>query len=220
MRQPCPREPLGTLGEIRELMLKLDRPELWALIGAALIVLLQALPAGEALEYRRALLAAEPWRLLSGHLVHLNWTHALVNAAAWVVLARLFAPELDARRQALCMLLAALFVSAALALVCPEIAWYRGASGVLHALYFAGATAMLRAALSAPRRALPLAFAAALVAGGWIKVALEIPRGALTPYADWLGAPTVPQAHLAGAVIATLLVSLFSRRRRPGALNR
>jgi len=176
-----------------------------ALAGAALILLLQAVPeALAALEYRRALLANQPWRLLTAHLVHVNWTHALVNAAAWLVLARLFAPHLPARRQLLSLAFGAALTSLGLAALFPAIEWYRGASGALHALFFVGATAALASAARsrAWQAALP---PLALLPGGWIKVALELPRGAATPHVEWLGAATVPQAHLLGAIAGTAM---------------
>lgn len=189
-----------------------------ALAGAALILLLQSLPAIlPALEYRRAALTAEPWRLVTGHLVHVNWMHALVNAGAWLLLAQLFSPQLDARRQLLSLALGAALISLALAAWYPSIEWYRGASGALHALFFAGATEAVAASLatgSTGSARVPLA----LLAAGWIKVAVEQPGGSATPYAEWLGAATVPQAHLAGALVGTLLGLFFAFRgpRRAG----
>jgi rhomboid family GlyGly-CTERM serine protease len=189
-----------------------------ALAGAVLLLLLQAMPGVlSTLEYRRAVLAAEPWRLLTAHIVHINWTHAAVNAGAWLVLARLFEPRLDAKRQLLSLLFGAAVISLSLAAFYPSIAWYRGASGALHALFFAGACASLVAAL---RRRSPAAvlLPLALLAGGWIKVALEMPRSAATPYAGWLAAATVPQAHLFGAIAGTALGLLLAlRQRRDGA---
>jgi len=183
-----------------------------ALVGAALIVLLQALPdGGTALEYRRALLAREPWRVFGAHLVHINWLHALVNSAAWIVLARLFERELSAGAQLACLAGAAAVVSLALALLAPDIGWYRGASGALHALFFAGATAMLAEAArghGTPR------WPQLLLALGWIKVALEVPRGGESVFAAWLGAPVVPQAHLYGALWGTAFGLLIALRRR------
>jgi rhomboid family GlyGly-CTERM serine protease len=177
-----------------------------ALAGSALLLLQQAIPsAPPVLEYRRPLLTAEPWRLLTGHFVHLNWTHALVNAGAWLLLAGLFAPQLGAKRQLLSVALGSAFVSLALAAFNPAIEWYRGASGVLHVLFFAGATTALAAALrsrSGPASLLPLA----LLVAGWTKVALEVPLDpAATPYAEWLAAATVPQAHLWGALAGSAL---------------
>lgn len=184
-----------------------------ALAAAALILVLQALPAAALLEYRRAALAHEPWRLLGAHLVHLNWTHALVNACAWVVLARLFEPVIGVRRQWLCTLISAAAISIALAALFPSIAWYRGASGVLHALYFAGATMAWRTAARSSRRRPALLWATALLVVGWIKVALEWPGTGATPFAAWLGSTVVPQAHLIGALTGTGCAVLFSRRR-------
>jgi rhomboid family GlyGly-CTERM serine protease len=185
-----------------------------ALAGAALILLLQAVPSiPSLLEYRRAALAAEPWRLIGGHLVHINWTHALVNAGAWVVLAWLFAPTIGMKRQLASLALGAAFISLALAARYPSVEWYRGASGALHALFFAGATAAVGAPLR-QRRARAAAVPMLLLAGGWMKVALEQPVGDTTPYAEWLAATTVPQAHLLGAIAGTLLGLLFCRRAR------
>lgn len=185
-----------------------------ALAGGTLIALLQAMPEIiPALEYRRTALPSEPWRLLSGHLVHVNWTHALVNAGAWLVLAHLFTPQLDVKRQLLSLALGAASVSLGLAALYPAIEWYRGASGALHALFFAGATVALAASLR--QRSWPAALPPLLlVAGGWTKVALEFPRGSTTPYAEWFAATTVPQAHFLGAVAGTALGLLLAAQAR------
>lgn len=183
-------------------------PERVALGAAIALLALHALAAGERLEWRRGLLAAEPWRVVTGHLVHIGWLHALVNAIALVVVARLYAPDLGVRRQLAALAASALAISAALAWLYPGIEWYRGLSGALHGLYFAGALTWL---LSEPRRNLrSLWLPAALVAGGWIKVALEQPGTGAVVQAEWLGAAVVPQAHLVGAACGTLLGALFA----------
>jgi rhomboid family GlyGly-CTERM serine protease len=189
-------------------------PLLAALAGAALILLLQAVPAAlPLLEYRRDLLATEPWRLFTGHLVHLNWTHAAVNASAWLLLAWLAAPQVGAKRQLACLALGAASVSLGLAAFHPAIGWYRGASGMLHALFFADAAAAAGASMrSRPPRGATLALA--LLAGGWVKVLVEQPGAGATPYAEWLGATTVPQAHLLGAVAGTALGLVLAMRSR------
>ena len=191
----------------------LPGPLVAALAGTALMFVLQAAPSVlPLLEYRRAALAAEPWRFVTAHIIHVNWTHALANAGGWLVLSWLFAPQLDARRQLLSVALGAAFVSLALAVSQPSIEWYRGASGALHALFFAGATSASIALLrghSRQRAMLP----PALLAAGWIKVALEQPvNGGATPYAEWLAATVVPQAHLFGAVAGTVLGLFFAAR--------
>ncbi|MCA3221451.1 MAG: rhombosortase [Burkholderiales bacterium] len=192
--------------------MQLSVAERQALGGAALVLLVQALvPLHGALEYRQALVASQPWRTLTAHLVHVNWVHALLNLAAWLVVARLFAPELRTWRQPLVLAVAALAVTLHLALLHPGIAWYRGFSGTLHGVFFAGATAWLLALLTdGERRPRALWLPAVLVAGGWVKVLAEQPGGSLTPYAQWLGAGIVPQAHLAGAVAGSMLGLLFA----------
>ena len=194
--------------------LTLSREEKFAAAGALFLVLLHALPLGPMLEYRSATASAEPWRLLTAHLVHLNWPHVLINAAAWFVVARLFAIELTIARQVLTMAAAATAVGLALPLLWPAIENYRGFSGVLHALFFAGAAGWWLAAVATPalRTVARLWLPTVLIAGGWIKVVLEQPWDASTPYAEWLGAGTVPQAHLVGAVVGTVLGAVFARR--------
>lgn len=197
----------------------MSRAEQFALAGGLLLVLLHAAAGawpgvGAALEYRYGVAASEPWRLITAHFVHINWPHVVINAAAWFVVARLFAGELAPSRQVRVVPVAAVVISVGLATVYARIEWYRGFSGVLHALFFAGATTWLKQALAsaASRRVAALWLPGALVAGGWIKVALEQPAAsAATPHAAWLGAATVPQAHLLGAACGTLLGLVFAR---------
>src|SRR5882724_5161489 len=203
----------------------ISRAERLALAGALILVLLQgvgsALPQlGALLEYQLAALGAQPWRLLTGHWVHINWVHALINAAAWFIVARLFGQELTPVRQVVVVLGAGVAISAGLALVYPQLDWYRGFSGVLHALFFAGATAWLTRTLTVreSRNVGALWLPGALVLGGWVKVLLEQPAAAATPYATWLGATTVPQAHLLGAACGTLVGLFLALRRDSEAL--
>ena len=194
--------------------IQLSNAERVAIGIAAAALLLQALGAADALELRRTLLAAQPWRVLTGHLVHLNWPHALVNAAALVVVARLFAHDLDAKRQATTLAIAAIVISVALTYGYRGIDWYRGLSGVIHALFFAGAAAWLASARTFSLRTLWLPVA--LLVGGWIKVVAEQPSGDMLPHAEWLGAAVVPQAHLVGAACGTAIglgLALADRRR-------
>jgi rhomboid family GlyGly-CTERM serine protease len=180
-----------------------------AAIGLALALLaVHALAPGDALEYQRSALARQPWRLLTGHLVHLNWPHVLINAAALWVVARLYAPDLSATRQAIALAASALAISASLAWLHPDIEWYRGLSGALHGLFFAGATKWLLA--ERPRSLGRLWMPALLLLGGWVKVVFEQQGAGALPRADWLGAAVVPQAHLAGAACGTVLGALFA----------
>lgn len=192
--------------------MQLATVERQSLAGAAVMLLLQAAtPLHSSLQYQQALVAHEPWRALTAHLVHINWTHALINAAAWFIVARLFAPEFTRWRQPAVLVASAVAITLSLALLHPTIVWYRGFSGVLHGLFFAGALCWLLRTLRAGQTSLrALWLPVLLVVGGAIKVVLEQPGGSATPYADWLGAGTVPQAHLAGAVTGALLGAMFA----------
>jgi rhomboid family GlyGly-CTERM serine protease len=99
----------------------------------------------DTLQYERVALAdGQWWRLLSGHLVHLGWRHALLNCAGLALLWMLFAREFPPRRWLWIALLAAASIDAGLWWLQSTVDWYLGASGVLHGAWAAGACAMYR----------------------------------------------------------------------------
>ena len=119
-----------------------------ALLAACALILLLSLT-GEAgrlaLRYERdALASGQLWRLLTGHLVHLDLRHALVNvlglALMWALFARDYAP-----RQWLAIVLAAIAaIDAGLWLWDSTVTWYVGSSGALHGVMAAGTLAHLK----------------------------------------------------------------------------
>jgi rhomboid family GlyGly-CTERM serine protease len=168
------------------------------------------LPA-ELFEYRRALAAREPWRLFTGHYVHLSFLHVALNVVALLLLYRLFADRLRPREFFAILGLAPILMSLVFWLVLPELQWYRGLSGVLHAVYFAGCVVWIAA--SAGRAGwLPVA---ALI-GGALKVLLEQPWDASFPVHEMLRVAVVPQAHLIGAIVGAA-AGLALRQRRQEA---
>ncbi len=181
-------------------------------IGLPLVVLVilavEILGLGPVLEYRRPLLASEPWRLLTGHFAHLSLLHAMLNGVALLLLGRLFAGRLRTAELWAILAGAPLLISLVFWGALPGLGWYRGLSGVLHALYFAGCVVWVRGSRGRERW-LPLA---ALI-GGMLKVLLEQPWDASFPFHAWLGAPVVPQAHLVGAIVGTAAGLCLSARR-------
>lgn len=181
-------------------------------IGLPLVVLIvlaaELLSLGPTLEYRRPLLLSEPWRLLTGHFVHLSLLHAMLNGVALLLLGRLFADRLRASDLWAILIGAPVLISLVFWSAMPELGWYRGLSGALHALYFAGCVVWVRT-LRGRARWLPTA---ALV-GGLLKVLLEQPWDASFPFHEWLGAAVVPQAHLIGAIIGTVAGLYLATRR-------
>jgi rhomboid family GlyGly-CTERM serine protease len=166
------------------------------------------LPA-EALEYRRVLAAREPWRLFTGHFVHLGFVHALLNCVALLLLGRLFSDRLKAPAFFGMLGVAPILISMLFLVAVPELLWYRGLSGVLHALYFAGCVVWIATA-TGRQRWLPVA---ALV-GGTIKVLVEQPWDGSFPVHEVLRVAVVPQAHLIGAIAGTAMGLLLRLRQK------
>jgi len=161
------------------------------------------------LRYDRAGLAAgQWWRLLTAHFVHLNLAHALLNILGLVLLWALFARDYSPGRWALIVLASMAAIDAGLWLGSPDLAWYVGASGVLHGVMAAGTWAHLRRSEF----------------DGWIlalfligKLAYEQFMGAM-PFSAGLGSVVV-DAHLYGA-LGGLAAALYNRPfwgRAPGA---
>jgi rhomboid family GlyGly-CTERM serine protease len=183
------------------------------IVPVVVVLLLQFLGLAEELEYLRPLLPSEPWRLVTGHFVHISWLHTVLNCVALLLLERLFEGRLRRPEQWIVLAAAPLAVSLAFWIALPELIWYRGLSGALHAFYFAGCVVWLGTA-SGRARWLP----GAALAGGAIKVLLEQPWDATFPFQEWLGAAVVPQAHLIGALVGVAAGLVLVRiRRTPSA---
>lgn len=180
-----------------------------------LVLAAQLAGLGETLEYRRAFAFSQPWRLLTSHFVHLTFLHAALNAVALLLLARLFEDRLRPPEFFGLLFGAPIVISLAFRLLLPDLAWYRGLSDVLHAIYFAGCVVWV-ATTTARLRWLAIT---ALLAGT-AKVLLEQPWDASFPVHEVLKIAVVPQAHLIGAVAGTAAGLLLRRQRRASAAER
>jgi len=180
------------------------------MVPVFIVLALQLLGLPDELEYRRPLLLSEPWRLVTGHFVHVSWLHAMLNCVALLLLERLFDGRLRRSELWLLLLAAPLAISLVFWILLPGLGWYRGLSGALHAVYFAGCIAWITGAAGRQRW---LPFAA--LASGAVKVLLEQPWDATFPFREWLGAAVVPQAHLVGALAGAAAGFLFPARRQP-----
>jgi rhomboid family GlyGly-CTERM serine protease len=177
-----------------------------SLVVLAVIAAELFLPA-EALEYRRVLAAREPWRLFTGHFVHIGFVHAVLNCVALVLLGHLFGERLKPRAFFGILAAAPILISLLFLATMPELLWYRGLSGVLHALFFAGCVVWI-ATTAGRARWLPIA---ALI-GGTIKVLVEQPWDGSFPVHEVLRVAVVPQAHLMGAIVGSTAGLLLRRR--------
>ncbi len=167
-------------------------------LGLSLFCLLLALTGEggrEWLRFDRAGILADGqlWRLLTGHLVHLGWTHLAMNLAGLWLVWLLYGQSLATGRWLLLIVASSIGISSALLVLDPWLNWYVGLSGVLHALIVAGIVVQLR------HRPLP---------GEWLllgliaaKLTWEQFHGALPGSAELAGGPVVVDAHLHGALI-------------------
>lgn len=178
-------------------------------IGAPLALVAVGLQASgaevrEALAYQRTGIAAgEYWRLLSGHLVHLGWSHLGYNLAGLVLIGWLVGRSFDLLRWACIVAVSIVAINIGFWFLNPELAWYVGLSGVLHGLLAGGILAGL---LSRNREAIVLAV---FLLG---KLAWEQWAGPIPGSASASGGAVIVDAHLYGAVGGLLAAAGFWRR--------
>lgn len=167
------------------------------LLPAAIAVLALAVMVGGllpmlSLRYERdAILAGEVWRLVTGHLVHLNWSHFALNVGGLVLIWLLFGARLTQAQWLIVLLACALGVSAGLFALHPELNWYVGLSGVLHGLFVAGALGGLYSGYRAEWLLLGLLA---------LKLAWEQLSGPLPGTEELAGGMVIVDAHLYGAL--------------------
>lgn len=178
---------------------------LWLLV-LGLCFVLQLVPAEAVYFERQAIAQGELWRLLSGHFVHLNWSHFALNMAGLFMLwlfFRHYQRQVDWLRA---ILLIALLCSAGL-YADGQLASYVGFSGVLHGLFVLGA-------LYERRRYL---------LSGWVllglllgKLVWEQWQGALPGSEALSGGRVAVNAHLYGALAGLfyyLLAGMLIKRK-------
>jgi len=145
---------------------------------------------------RQAILAGEWWRLWSGHLLHTNSWHLLMNLAGLVVITLLHGNYYQ-RWQFLFLLLSGLLlISLALLFWSPAISFYVGLSGWLHTLLVYGACEDIRRNWSSGWL---------ILAGVAAKVTWEQWHGASSDLVTLIEADVAIDAHLYGAICGLIL---------------
>lgn len=170
-----------------------QRGHLWligALIFAVVLLAFAGDDARQVLRYERsAILRGQLWRLLTGHLVHGNTWHLVLNLAGMGLVALLFGRDYTPRQWLGILLVAVATIDAAFVFYEPQLQWYVGLSGVLHGAIAAGLIAWWRY----ENRYLTILVAVFLLA----KIAWEQTRGAMPFSGDM---PVIVDAHLFGAI--------------------
>jgi rhomboid family GlyGly-CTERM serine protease len=171
----------------------------------ALTLLLGGDSGREWLRYDRAGIAAgEIWRLLTGHLVHLGVSHAILNVAG-LVLVWLLVGRAYRWNQWLWVMAGSLAaIDMGLWFGAPSLDWYVGLSGLLHGMLAAGVVAGL------VERSGEAAILAAVVAG---KLAWEQFAGPLPGSEATSGGAVIVDAHLYGVIGGTLVALILIRVR-------
>lgn len=173
---------------------------LWLLPAILAVLALAVALAGDdairLLRYERtAILHGQWWRLITGHLPHLGWSHLVLNVAGLALIWWLVGRALRPLVWLGVLGVTALLTSLALLAFMPALDWYVGLSGVLHGLIVAGALAAWRAG---QRDALLLV---ALIA---VKVIWEQLTGPMPGAEATAGGPIVVDAHAYGAMAGAL----------------
>jgi rhomboid family GlyGly-CTERM serine protease len=173
-------------------------------VVATTAILLQGLgpSASTTLRFERAAIAhGELWRLLTGHFVHLGWTHLLLNLLGLGFVWSLVGHSLKPWCWGGAIVVCALGVSAGLWYRDPALSWYVGLSGVLHGLLVCGALQRI----SEHRGSMAL-----LLAAVGIKLVFE--QQGIGGIAELdIGGRTIPNAHAYGALTGLLLGVYYQR---------
>jgi rhomboid family GlyGly-CTERM serine protease len=160
---------------------------------------LQSAGLASAFQFDRALIdQGHYWLLLTGHLVHLNWTHWALNMAGLVIVAVFFSLYGSILDWLFVLLFSAIVIGLGLYWFHPELGWYVGLSGVLHGLFIYGAIREIRF--------YPVSgYILLLLLTG--KLFWEYMNGALPGSEQMTGGRVLVEAHLYGAIAG--LVAIF-----------
>ena len=163
---------------------------------------LQSAGLASTFQFDRALIdQGQYWLLLTGHLVHLNWTHWALNMAGLVIVAVFFSLYGSILDWLFVLLFSAIAISLGLYWLHPELSWYVGLSGVLHGLFIYGAIREIRF--------YPFSgYILLLLLTG--KLFWEYMNGALPGSEQMTGGRVLVEAHLYGAIAG--LVAVFLTR--------
>lgn len=204
-------EPASNCGNLLKFT---ERQQNWLLAALPCAMLLAAIIGDSAIDglgYDRTLIAAgDWWRLLTGHLMHLNAMHMLMNVVALALVWLLLRGAATGVEWLLLFAVIALLVSAGLWVFDSTLMRYVGASGVIHGWVTFGAI-----------RQWPVARleCSVLLVGVIAKLISEWLIGPSATTAALIGGNIITAAHAYGAASGVLLAILWPRRRASLASN-
>ena len=157
---------------------------------------------------RDALAGGELWRLVSGHFVHLGWSHLLLNVAGLALIAWIVGYAWDWKGWLAISLVSIGVIGTGFWFLNPGLEWYVGLSGLLHGLLAGGLVVGL---VGRETESIVLAV---LVAA---KLAWEQFAGPLPGSEGASGGAVIVDAHFYGALGGVLAALIMWRRVRPAA---
>ncbi len=151
--------------------------------------------------YQRQLISqGEIWRLFTGHFLHTNIYHLLLNLAALIMLWLLHGRLYSQASYSLLFLLTALITSLGIYYFNLNLQQYVGLSGVLHGVFVFGALMDIHANDKTGYL---------LFIGVWLKIAHEQIYGASTDVSALIEASVAVDAHLWGALGGLLFAIIY-----------
>lgn len=143
----------------------------------------------------------EWWRLLSGHFIHLGWTHLILNLAGMWLLVFIFHSLIKPVVLLASVLLLATGTSLGLLMFSPAVVWYIGLSGMLHGFITMGAMLIFRS------KPWPAVFLLACVT---VKLIWEQFFADANAIELAIGGKVIYDAHLYGAITGILIITISS----------
>jgi len=138
------------------------------------------------------------WLLFSGHIVHLNWSHWMLNMAGLAIVAFFFSSHASFNQWLIVIFTSACVINIGLWWWMPDIRTYVGLSGVLHGLFLYGALREIRFYPTS-------GYVLVVVLIG--KLLWEFLNGALPGSEEMTGGRVLTEAHLLGAIGGILVWS-------------
>ena len=143
------------------------------------------------------------WRLISGHFLHTNLNHLLLNATGIALLWALQGQYYQPWSYLLLFITMVLGTSIGLLLFSPSLQWYVGLSGALHGVFIWGAYQDIRHKLKSGWL---------LLLGVMAKVGYEQLAGASANVARWIDANVAIDAHLYGTLSGLIWIAICQLR--------
>jgi rhomboid family GlyGly-CTERM serine protease len=150
--------------------------------------------------YHTGIKQFEFWRLITATFCHTNFNHLAMNLIGLVVILGLFIDTFKKSSLIPLIIFSSLFIGLTLFLFEPNIIWYVGFSGVLHALFSYGVACDIQQRSK---------WGIGLGIGLLVKIVYEQYFGAQQSTIDLIGASVLINAHLYGMIAGLVYYAVY-----------